>query len=302
MKVNKSPLNKLELPLFLDKKVEVWVKRDDLIHDEMSGNKWRKLRHTVSYLKNEAKYRGVLTFGGAYSNHILAVAYVASELGLGSVAIIRGEQTLPLNKTLARCTELGMKIIYWDRSRYKTKHEQEVLVGVQNEYPDYYIVPEGGADNLGIKGCEDIVSEIEVDFDYVTIDCGTGATLAGMVRGLKSHQKAIGFQVLKGKDFISEEVERWNTGHKSGLNYEVNTAYHFGGYAKKNVQLIEFMRSFYAETGMQTDPIYTAKQFYGVMDLIANDYFPKNSKIVIVHSGGMQGLAGFEKRYKIKVY
>ncbi len=302
MKIDKSPLNKLELPLFLDKKVEVWVKRDDLIHDEMSGNKWRKLRHTVSYLKSQNKYRGVLTFGGAYSNHILAVAYVALKLGLGSVAIIRGGKISPLNKTLARCTELGMKIIYWDRERYKTKHEQEVLVNIQNEYPDYYIVPEGGADKLGIKGCEDIVTEIEIDFDYITIDCGTGATLAGMVRSLKRFQKAIGFQVLKGEDFISEEVERWNTEHKSELNYEVNTEYHFGGYAKKNLKLIEFMRSFYTEAGIKTDPIYTAKQFYGVLDLIKKDYFPKNSKIVIVHSGGMQGLDGFEKRYKIKVY
>jgi 1-aminocyclopropane-1-carboxylate deaminase/D-cysteine desulfhydrase-like pyridoxal-dependent ACC family enzyme len=300
-----SPLDKLKMPLFEEKQVKVWVKRDDLIHDEVSGNKWRKLKYNVEAFQ-KGRYDAILTFGGAYSNHILATAKVGSDYQISTIAIIRGEEQLPLNPTLKRSIELGMKIYYISRTEYRKKQTTAFLEKVKEQYGNVYIVPEGGGNKEGVLGCKDIVEEINVDFDYILTDCGTGATLAGISLALKENQKAIGIPVLKGGDFILDEVKNYYELLKEDLskieNIELATKYHFGGYAKHKPSLIGLMRSFYKETGIKTDPVYTGKLFYGLLDLIKTDYFPKGSKIVVVHTGGLQGISGFEERYKTKIY
>lgn len=300
-----SPIQKLKLPLFEDKNVEVWVKRDDLIHHEISGNKWRKLKYNVDAY-NKGVYDSIVTFGGAYSNHILATAKVGADFGIPTIGIIRGEEQLPLNPTLKKATALGMEIRYVTRTDYREKHTAAFINKLKNDPGDVYLIPEGGCNIEGVRGCKDIIEEVNIDFDYAITDCGTGATLAGINLALKNNQKAIGIPVLKGGGFILEEVKQFYNMMNEDLSLvdsiELFTDYHFGGYAKYKPELIEFMRQFYIDTKIKTDPVYTGKLFYGVLDLIQKDYFPKNSKVVVIHTGGLQGIEGFEKRYKTKIY
>jgi len=294
-----SPIQNICIPLFKEKEVSVYIKRDDLIHEIISGNKWRKLKYNLEFaLVNN--FKGILTFGGAHSNHISASSFLCKKYDLKSIVIIRGDESAPKSETLLFCESQGAKLIFESRTAYRNKNDEKYLNNLQNQYPDYFVIPEGGANELGVKGCEEIVSEIhsEIDFDFISVDCGTGATLAGIVKKLKPHQKAIGVQVLKGEDFISEEVHKWSPNHKQ---FEVWTDYHFGGYAKYKEELIEFMRWFYATTQIKLDPIYTGKQFFAIIDQIKQGYFPIGSKIVLIHTGGLQGIAGFEKRYGIKI-
>ena len=300
-----SPLQKIELPIFKEKEVNVYVKRDDLMHPEVSGNKWRKLKLNIDTFQ-KGNYQSIITFGGAYSNHILATAKAGYDFNIPTIGIIRGEETLPLNPTLKRAQELGMQLEYISRSVYRNKHTPEFLSNLQERHPKAYIIPEGGANLLGLLGCKKIVEEISLDFDYVLTDCGTGATLGGIALALAPHQKAIGIPVLKQGEFILNEVkENYKQLGLSNINWNsilLETQYHFGGYAKHTQELIEFMRWFYTNTEIKTDPIYTGKLFYALVDLIQKDYFPTNSTIITVHTGGLQGIEGFEKRKKIIIY
>lgn len=300
-----SPLHALHLPLFEQKKVNVWVKRDDLIHDEVSGNKWRKLNYNVKAFQ-EGSYKAIVTFGGAYSNHILATAKVGFDFQIPTIAIIRGEEQLPLNPTLKRSKELGMEIHYVSRTEYREKDSVEYLEKIKKQFGKVYIIPEGGGNKEGVIGCKDIVAEIKEEFDYIITDCGTGATLAGISLALTEKQKAIGIPVLKGGSFILDEVKKYvellNEDASKINNIELVTDYHFGGYAKHTPELIEFMRWLYTEAEIKTDPVYTGKLFFGVLDLIKKNYFPTGANIVVVHTGGLQGIAGFEERYKTKIY
>ena len=297
--LQKSTLEKLNLPVLNQHNVTVYIKRDDLIHREISGNKWRKIKYNLLFAAQN-KFEGILTFGGAHSNHILAVAYVCKENNLKCLGIIRGDEHVTRSKTLTECETLGMEFTFMNRTDYREKSDDKYLKLLQEQYPNYLIIPEGGANDLGVKGCEEIISEIDIDFDFISVDCGTGATLAGMIRKLKPNQKAIGVQVLKGQDFITEEVIKFSP----NLNdkFEIWTDYHFGGYAKYHNELIEFMRWFYQETRIKLDPIYTGKQFYGVFDQIKKGYFPKGATIVLTHTGGLQGIEGFEERYGMQIY
>lgn len=296
-----SPIQKLPESVLPGFNLEVWVKRDDLIHSIISGNKYRKLQLNLEKIKSTDIHE-IVTFGGAHSNHIVAMAYLCNQLGIRCKGIIRGETNSHRTPTLIDAEKYEMKLEFVSRQDYKQRYEMDYIKDLNEKYPHAIIIPEGGANEHGIKGCEAIVSEcqMEVDFDYITVDCGTGATLAGMVRNLKPHQIAIGVQVLKGADFITPEVHKFNGTPSS--NFEVWTDYHFGGYAKYRPELIEFMRWFYRETEIKLDPIYTGKQFYAVFDQIRKNYFPKGSKLILVHTGGLQGIRGFEDRYGIKVY
>jgi len=298
-----SPLEELHLPLFEEKKITVFIKRDDLIHPEISGNKWRKLKLNIEKAKSLNK-NTILTFGGAYSNHIAATAAVGKLFNLKTIGIIRGEETLPLNPTIEQAKDAGMEIKYISRSEYKKKNENDYINKLTETHGDFYLIPEGGGNTEGVMGCKDIVTEIDVNFDYILTDCGTGATLAGIYTGLKANQKAIGIPVLKGGEFIKNELEYFLEKDFQSLKEKVilKCDYHFGGYAKYKPELIEFMRYFYLETGIKTDPIYTGKLFYAFQDLVYKDYFPEKSKIIIVHTGGLQGISGFEKRHNFDIY
>lgn len=298
-----SPIQPLLLDDLAPYEISIWIKRDDLLHAVVSGNKFRKLKYNLLDIA-EKSTDTIVTFGGAFSNHIVATAYLAQQQQLRSVGIIRGEAPPQLNHTLRDAQQYGMELRFISRSAYAKKSESDFLSELEAVYPHATFIPEGGANELGVKGCEEIVTECQesTDFDYISVDCGTGATLAGMIRCLQPHQKAIGVQVLKGSDFISEEVGRLNHHLGNTGTFEIWTDYHFGGYAKKNDDLVQFMRWFYERSGIQLDPIYTGKQVYAIIDQIKKGYFPKGSKIIITHTGGLQGIEGYEQRYQTKIY
>lgn len=298
-----SPLEEITLPLFKEKGLTVYVKRDDLIHPEISGNKWRKLKYNLQEADKQ-KLKTLLTFGGAYSNHIAASAAVGKLFDRNIIGVIRGEETLPLNPTLQQATEDGMQLFYASRSEYKKKNSTNFIELLKQVFGDFYLIPEGGGNKLGVKGCQDIVTEIDEDFDYILTDCGTGATLAGICNALTGKQKVIGIPVLKGGEFIEDEVKTLLEDDYLNVKdkLELQTAYHFGGYAKYTMELIDFMRDFYTKTKIKTDPIYTGKLFYAFMDLVKKNHFPQGSKIVVVHTGGLQGISGFEERFGFKIY
>ena len=288
----KTPLRKLQATLLLEKEVELWIKQDYLTHPFLSGNKWRKLKYNLIEAKKQ-KQKVLLTFGGAYSNHIYAVAAAGKEFGFQTVGMIRGEEHNPLNHTLDFAKSCGMELYYLDRTLYRKKYEKDFLSKLSNQFGNFYLVPEGGTNQLALKGCQEMIQEIDEDFDTVCMPCGTGGTLAGSILELKRHQKALGFSALKGRDFLEKEVEKLIG--KEHNNWSINWKYHFGGYAKTTNELFRFLKDFEKDHTIALDPIYTGKMFYGLFDLIANDYFEKKSKIVAIHTGGLQGIKGFEK-------
>jgi 1-aminocyclopropane-1-carboxylate deaminase len=293
----KTPIIQEIIPEQNPNSVRLFIKREDFLHPVISGNKWRKLRYNLLAAK-EAGETTLLTFGGAYSNHIHAVAGAAKEYGFKSIGIIRGEEHLPLNPTLLEAQEMGMEFHYLDRSTYRQKHTTEVVVSLTEKYGRFYLIPEGGTNELALKGAAEIVTDIEKDYDYFCVACGTAGTATGIISGLGGEAHVMGFSVLKG-DFHQEEVKTWlSTIGQSGLNnWQINSEYHFGGYAKYDLRLINFINSFRRINNIPLDPIYTGKVLYGVIDLIARGEFPENAKVLAIHTGGLQGIKGFNQRF-----
>lgn len=306
-KVADSPLQRLHSPLLAQADIQLYVKRDDLIHPRFGGNKWRKLKYNLAHAR-ENRYHTLLTFGGAWSNHIYATAAAAKHFGFNSIGIIRGEKHTPLNATLSFAEECGMQLHYIDRLEYRQKHEHEYLQKIQQRFGDVYILPEGGSNALALTGCEEIVHEVnhEIDqaFDVICCASGTGATLAGIARALRPAQSAIGFSALKGGSFLNKDVESFLTYANADTsdtstkdtplkNWKIESRFHFGGYAKINDELIDFMHEFHSQYGFELDAVYTGKMFYGLLRLIEEGSFKPGSVIVAVHSGGLQGNKGF---------
>ncbi len=283
-------LDKISNELTRQFKVNLFIKRDDLIHPEIPGNKWRKLKYNIAQAQLENKTT-LLTFGGAYSNHITATAAAGKNLGFKTIGIIRGEEYQPLNKSLQFAKDCGMKLVYLDRENYKLKNSDALLTTQDSRLlSEAYIIPEGGANELAVKGCAEIVDEIDIDFDYICCACGTGTTIAGMATNLKPHQKAIGFAVLKHPNLVNEINERFLT-HNSKL---IIQNYPFGGYAKTTPELIQFIKDFYKEHQILLDYVYTGKLMYGIFDLISKNYFPENTTIIAVHTGGVTNANVFD--------
>tara|TARA_B100000900_G_scaffold410039_1_gene427019 strand:- start:13810 stop:14700 length:891 start_codon:yes stop_codon:yes gene_type:complete len=282
-------IQELKSTLLSDKKVRILVQREDLIHPRASGNKWRKLKYNLLEAKQKG-YVKVLTFGGAFSNHILATSAVTAEMKMQSVGLIRGNECLPLNPTLAQAKVFGMRFQYIGREKYREKSK----IDWAQEFPDYYIIPEGGTNVLAVKGCEEIIQDH--DFDVVCCACGTGGTIAGIINSLNPHQKAIGFPVLKGGDFLRNDIQQY----VNRPSWELCLDYHFGGYAKVNKNLIDFINFFKKTHDIPLDPVYTGKLFFGVFDLIAKDYFREGTTILLIHTGGLQGIAGMNQRIEKK--
>lgn len=300
-----SPVQEIEHPLFDEKNVRVYIKRDDLIHPMISGNKWRKLKHNIA----KAGAKDLLTFGGAFSNHIVASAAACNYFGKNSIGIIRGDKIIPLNPSLEFAHAHGMKLDFISRSEYKEKGDLHFLKKINEKYNSPFIVPEGGANSFGIKGCQELVGEIDQAFDYIISAVGTGATVAGIASGLNKEQKVIGVSVLKGANSLLNEIRDLLLIENSIINtdeimssLDLRHEYHFGGYAKIKDELIDFMRFFYTEFGIKTDPVYSGKSLFALFDLLKKDYFAKGSSIVYYHCGGLQGIEGMEKRYDIKIY
>ncbi len=276
--------------------INLHLLRCDLNHPDISGNKWFKLKYNLEQAKKNQQ-KALLTFGGAFSNHIAATASAAKEFGFSSIGIIRGEEHSNLNPTLKFASECGMELHYVSRTLYQDKQELYNYVNVLYSDRNFYLIPEGGANEFGIKGCMEITNSIPIDFDFVCAPCGTGTTLAGMILSLKNDQRAIGFQVLKGDDYIKNEVVNWLTKYigsdEQKNNWEINQDYHFGGYAKVNQKLKDFILEFEQNNNVPLDYIYTGKMMFGIYDLIQKGYFKNGETIVAIHTGGLQGNSGF---------
>jgi len=287
-----SPIEPLRLPEFEAKGVRVAIKRDDLIHPFISGNKWRKLKHILAAAASGGKTH-LVSFGGTWSNHLLALACAGARFGFQTSAFVRGEQVV--NPNLSLCRIFGMHLYFVDRLAYRNKPAlfQEYFGSDKNAY----FVDEGGYGLPGAQGCSELWDELDMEYDHVFCACGTGTTLAGLQQGKASRGLRSclhGVPVLSGGDFIADAVATLCSGDTAGI--ELHTEYHFGGYAKSTPELDAFIRRFCADTGILIEPVYTGKVLFALMDLIAREYFRQGETILILHTGGLTGVLGAHER------
>jgi 1-aminocyclopropane-1-carboxylate deaminase len=286
-----SPINEVHDPILERAGVRVLVKREDLNHLYVSGNKWWKLKYNIATAFQQ-RHDTLLTFGGAYSNHLYATAAAARELGLKSIGIVRGEKTLPLNPTLSFVQECGMQLHYISRERYRSRATIEFQQWVLENFDRAYIIPEGGTNDLAIKGCGELAHMLqqEVNFDIIALPVGTGGTLAGIITGLHDNQIAVGYSVLKGGEFLHDDVAGWLT--RSGCAHQrwrIATAYHHGGYGKKTAALMQFIQHQQEANQLPLDQVYTGKLCFGLWQEIDQGIYPRGSTILMLHTGGLQG-------------
>jgi len=282
--------------------VSLFIKREDELHPFISGNKYRKLKYNLAEAAKQQKST-LLTFGGAYSNHIAATAAAGFAYNLKTIGIIRGDELannlgeiLQNNPTLKFASEHNMQLEFVSRSDYRNKTTPEFIAALKEKFGDFYLVPEGGTNNFAVKGCEEILSEEDAKYDVICCAIGTGGTISGIINSLKSHQKAIGFPALKG-DFLQHEINKYIL---KTDNCSLNSNYHFGGYAKVSEELITFINNFKSETKIPLDPVYTGKMMFGIVDLIKNNFFEKGTKILAIHTGGLKGIEGMNLLLKKK--
>ena len=280
-----SPLAELSDDKLASAGVRLLLKRDDLIHPELPGNKWRKLKYNLAAAKEQGHTR-LLTFGGAFSNHLRAVAAAGHFFGFETVGVVRGEEHQPLNDSLAFAVSRGMHLTYLDRATYRRKTEPDVLTALAEQFGPCYVVPEGGSNVLGVRGCAELPNEIDTDFDVICCACGTGATLAGIAAGLTGPQRALGFVVLKGGRFLDDEVRRLQREafDRDTDNWAVDYDFHFGGYAKRTRELDAFIADFETRHAVTLDWVYEAKMMYGLFERIASSAFAAGTTIVAVLS------------------
>jgi 1-aminocyclopropane-1-carboxylate deaminase len=273
-----------------------------LLHPNIPGNKFRKLKYNLLEAQRQNKTK-LLTFGGAFSNHISATAAAGKEFGFKTIGLIRGDElgidlnkTLLENPTLKFAVDCGMELFFLSRKEYRKTNEdlqgqKKTLQDLQEKFGNFYLLPEGGTNELAIKGCEEILAEEDKNFDYVCCPVGTGGTLAGIINASDENQTILGFSALKG-DFLQGEVEKYTRKN----NWEIIANYHFGGYAKVDKNLVHFINSFKKEHKIPLDPIYTGKMMFGIFDLLGKGFFKENSRVLAIHTGGLQGIAGMNQK------
>ncbi len=287
---NRSPLTRINDPLFRQRTVELWLKRDDLLHPVISGNKWRKLKYSLQHALSLGADT-LISMGGAYSNHLHALAYTGHVLGLKTIGFIRGGQPNVLTPSLADMRGWGMELKFVSRTDYRQlrlyKHWQ-ALPGIK---PGQYWLPEGGAQTLALPGIAELVHELDSPYDVLCVPCGTGTTLAGLIAAAPAKASIIGFAALKNAGFLTAEIAALLEQQQD--NWQVNLDYHFGGFAKTNAQLMAFITAFETRTAIPLEPVYTGKMLYGLYDLLKKDYFSAGQRIIAIHTGGLQGNRGF---------
>jgi 1-aminocyclopropane-1-carboxylate deaminase len=284
-----SILTKIDDPLLENYAVNVWLKRDDLLHPIVSGNKWRKLKYNL----NEALSQGadtIISMGGTYSNHLHTLAYVGNILNLKTIGIIRGERPTPLTPTLLDMESWAMELRFITRSDYRHYRNYKHGFDVPGLKSNQYWLPEGGANRLALRGVEELVDEIDIPYDTLCVACGTGATLAGLINAVSKQVSVLGFAALKNADFLQSDVQSLLS-VKCHL-WKIFHDYHHGGFAKLTPELALFMTEFEQKTSIPLEPVYTGKMLYGLYDLIAKGYFKPGQRIVAVHTGGLQGKRG----------
>ena len=273
------------------------IKREDILGTGISGNKLRKLKYNVLKAIEKGE-KTILTFGGAYSNQILAASFIKKQYGINVIGVIRGEELedkINDNPTLKLAQQNGMIFHFISRASYKEKYSAKFIQKLKDKFGSFYLLPEGGTNELAIKGCEEILTIKDVNFDYICSAVGTGGTIAGLINSSHKNQKILGFSSLKG-DFLKDDVAKLVTKN----NWEILTDYHFGGYAKVTKELIDFINNFKSETKIKLDPIYNGKMMFGIYDLMKNGYFSKNTSILAIHTGGLQAIEGMNSFLKKK--
>jgi len=284
-----SILTKIDDPLLEHYQVELWIKRDDLLHPIISGNKWRKLKYILQHALS-LDSNTLISMGGAYSNHLHALAYVGKILGLKTIGLIRGEQPATLTPTLQDVQQWGMELKFVSRSDYRLLRQYKQWSDLPDLKSRQYWLPEGGAQALALKGVAELVHEIDIAYDTLCVPCGTGTTLAGIVNAVTADTTVIGFAALKNAGFLTADVNTLLPNYKD--NWHINLDYHFGGFAKTNAELLAFIDGFEARTQIPLEPVYTGKMLYGLYDLIKKQAFKPHQRIIAVHTGGLQGKRG----------
>jgi 1-aminocyclopropane-1-carboxylate deaminase len=287
-----SPVHQITDKLFDEQDLKVFLKRDDLIHPIISGNKWRKLKYLLKKAQSLHKTH-LITFGGAYSNHLLATAAAGAKFGFKTTGIVRGE--VIENDTLFLCRLHGMNLLFTDRESYREKHA--LFARLFHDDPLAFFVDEGGASEEGARGCSELVNELTETYDHLFCACGTGTTAAGIINGLHQNHLSTTFHavpVLKNGGFMRDEINKLLL---NPTDYQLHTDYYFGGYAKVNEGLIAFIKHFVAKTGILIEPVYTGKMLYAIYDLASKNYFEPGSRILAIHSGGIWGLLGMKDKF-----
>ena len=294
------PLQTIVDPWLADQQVHLSILRLDQIHPTVSGNKWYKLKYNVRQAQRE-RHDTLLTVGGAYSNHLYATAAVGRAYGFRTVGVVRGEAHPTLNPTLQFCRDQGMKLHYVSREAFRQRNETEFQEALQREFGRFYFLPEGGSNARAVQGCAEIVPPASF-FDYVACCVGTGGTLAGIATSTQGNTQVLGFSALKGGVFLADEINRFTRKYNGNVyhHYQLIHDYHFGGYARVTPVLIDFINTFFRTTGIPLEPIYTGKMLFGLYDQIKQGLFPEGSRILAVHSGGLQGIAGFNSRHRTR--
>ncbi len=281
-----SPLQKISNPLLDQKQIELWIKRDDLLHPIISGNKWRKLKYILHHALTINSHT-IISMGGAYSNHLHALAYIGKQLQLKTIGYIRGEKPPTLNPTLQDLQNWGMECRYISRTEFRELREYKNHTSLPSLKQGEYWLPEGGATELALQGVGEIINEFDRAFDIVCAPCGTGTTLAGLIQAIPENRMAYGFSALKGAGFLSKDIAKLVNSNKD--NWKIHLDYHFGGFAKKNDELLLFIKDFANIYSIELEPVYSGKMFYGLFDLIQKDFFCSGQKIIAIHTGGLQG-------------
>lgn len=301
-KVNRSTIQKVQFSFGETGLFSFDIKRDDLIDPVISGNKWRKLKYNIERAQQN-KNDGIITFGGAYSNHLIASAQAAYQFGLNAIGIVRGEELNPTsNETLRACSKLGMELIFVSREAYRSRNEKQYQAQLHDQFENYWIVPEGGANYYGAVGCQEIITESDEPYDHVYVAMGTGTTAAGILSATKSPTIVHGVSALKG-DFLREDVRKmlWqlvmdeSSVEEFMKRFKLNANSHFGGYGKTDARLFRLIRAFFQQTGVPLEPIYTGKTLFALVNDLATGQIDRNDRILFVHTGGLQGGRSFEK-------
>ena len=277
----------IQHPILLEKDIHFHIKRDDLLHPIISGNKWRKLKYTLLHALTKG-HEHLISMGGAYSNHLHALAYVGHKLNLKTTGLIRGEEPAVDNQTLADLKSWGMNLEFVSRSAFRELRNYRASDAAPAKQYNGYWIPEGGSSQEALRGVSEILKEINMDFDTLTLACGTGTTLAGIAKSLPATKRVLGFSALKGGGFLEKDIKKLLR-TKGMPNWSINFDYHFGGFAKTNEELLSFIETFQTETNIPLEPLYNGKMLFGILDLIKNDRFKKGHTIIAIHTGGLQG-------------
>lgn len=292
-----SRLQQIIHPLFEKYQLTVSIKRDDAIHPIVSGNKWRKLKFNLHHAKTH-NYTGVISFGGSFSNHINALAFSCQQQGLKSIGIIRGEKEYASNFTLSMAKKWGMELHFVDRKTYRLREDTDYLTRLKQQYPDYHFVPEGGSNKLALGGVGEVITELnqQCEFDTLLTPVGSGGTLAGLIQSDNNQHNLLGIAVLKQDGYLSEQVKLLLASDSHFDNWHILSEFHRGGYAKFSKEDEQRLVSFNSQTGFVFEPVYSGKMILALLDLIEQNYFPRGHRIVLLHTGGLQGIGGMLER------